>query len=71
MSDKLQNLRDINETCLVKHDEIVQLVVDFLEENFDSMDDFEKSKFENEIPENMSLIKDVLQTALERSWGGV
>lgn len=22
-------------------------------------------------PENMSLIKDVLQTALERSWGGV
>lgn len=71
MSDKLQNLRDINESCLVKHDEIVQLVVDFLEENFDSMDDFEKSKFENEIPENMSLIKDVLQTALERSWGGV
>ena len=71
MGDKLQNLRDINESCLVKHDEIVQLVVDFLEENFDSMDDFEKSKFENEIPENMSLIKDVLQTALERSWGGV
>ena len=71
MSNKLQNLRDINESCLVKHDEIVQLVVDFLEENFDSMDDFEKSKFENEIPENMSLIKDVLQTALERSWGGV
>ena len=71
MGNKLQNLRDINESCLVKHDEIVQLVVDFLEENFDSMDDFEKSKFENEIPENMSLIKDVLQTALERSWGGV
>lgn len=71
MSDKLQNLRDINESCLVKHDEIVQLVVDFLEENFDSIDDFEKSKFENEIPENMSLIKDVLKTALERSWGGV
>mgnify|MGYP001053399276 CR=1 FL=1 len=71
MDDKLQNLRDINESCLAKHDEIVQMVIDFLEENFDSIDDFEKSKFENEIPENMSLIKDVLQTALERSWGGV
>lgn len=71
MDEKLQNLRDINESCLVKHDEIVQLVVAFLEANFESIEDFEKSKFENEIPENMSLIKDVLQTALERSWGGV
>jgi len=49
----------------------VQLVVNFLEENFDSWDDFENSNFENEIPENMSLIKDVLQTALEQSWGGL
>ena len=49
----------------------MQLVVNFLEENFDSWDDFENSNFENEIPENMSLIKDVLRTALEQSWGGL
>ena len=71
MSDldkKLQNLRDVNETCLLKHDEIVQLVINFLEENFHSWEDYENSKFE--IPENMSLIRDVWQTALEKSWGG-
>tara|TARA_B100000963_G_scaffold96242_1_gene82999 strand:+ start:4708 stop:4818 length:111 start_codon:yes stop_codon:yes gene_type:complete len=30
-----------------------------------------KIKIMTEILENMSLIKDVLQTALEQSWGGV
>jgi hypothetical protein len=67
MNEKLQNLRDINDSCLDKHDKIVQLVIDFLEENFESIEDFEKSKLDSQIPENMSLIKNVL----ERSWGGV
>lgn len=67
MNEKLQNLRDINDSCLDKHDKIVQFVIDFLEENFESIEDFEKSKLDSQIPENMSLIKNVL----ERSWGGV
>ena len=71
MSEILENLKQTNKTCLSYHADIVKLVVNFLEENFDSWDDFEKSNFENEIPENMSLIKDVLQTALEQSWGGI
>ena len=71
MSEKLENLKQTNKACLNYHANIVQLVVNFLEENFDSWDDFENSNFENEIPENMSLIKDVLRTALEQSWGGL
>ena len=71
MSEKLENLKQTNKACLSYHANIVQLVVNFLEENFDSWDDFENSNFENEIPENTSLIKDVLQTALEQSWGGL
>ena len=71
MSEILENLKQTNKACLSYHANIVQLVVNFLEENFDSWDDFENSNFENEIPENMSLIKDVLRTALEQSWGGL
>ena len=36
MSEILENLKQTNKTCLSYHADIVKLVVNFLEENFDS-----------------------------------